>query len=104
MIGPFKVGLLTIRVEALDAVEADDQNLYGRYSQRQDLIHIQRSLSPAKQAVTLLFDAYGIKRERLSEEDVCTVLDAPLTALFADNPLLAGTLHQAVNHGRPFLE
>jgi hypothetical protein len=74
-------------------------------------IRIRPDIPAAQQAVCLvhecihaIFATAALKPDSLSEESVCSALDGPLTALFTDNPWLAGVLHQAVNHGKAIVK
>ena len=106
-----KVGYATISVVGISPAESSAQGLNGGYTASMHRVEINTGLPPAEQAAVLVhelihacFDVYGLKDEKLCEEDVCTALDGPLTALLTDNPTLPGVLHQAVNHGRNILE
>lgn len=105
-----KVGYAPITIVPLSGPDALEQGISGSYSPALQVIEICTTDIAARQASTLVhelihacFDVYRLKTDKLTEEDVCEALDGPLTALFTDNPLLAGMLHQAVNHGKPIL-
>jgi hypothetical protein len=108
---PLKVNYASVRVVGISGPEADAQGIVGSYSPGMHKVEIKADLPPAEQARVLVhelihscFDVYELKDRKLTEEDVCEILDGPLTALLTDNPMLIGVLHQAVNHGQPIVQ
>ena len=107
----FKVGYATIRLRGVSHVEANNQDMLGRFSWQEAEILIRNNIPPALQASVLVhelihacFAVYNLQRTKLTEEDVCSLLDGPITALFTDNPELEPLLRDATIYSVPLLE
>lgn len=71
-------------------------------------IYIRSDRSPQAQAAALIhelmhacFASFGLPKEGLSEEDVCTKLEIPLANVLRDNPRLPGVIRDALTKDKP---
>lgn len=104
-----KVSYGNIEILPLSPTEFGDDTL-GIYDQSKHTILIRHDLPPSKQASVLIhelihacFDLHALRREKLTEEDVCEMLDGPITALLTDNGTLSRDLNDAIHFNIPIV-
>lgn len=73
-------------------------------------IQIRPDLTPQMQAASLIhelihccFFTYALPTGGMEEEDVCTRLEGPLTAVIRDNPKLFEVLRKALTEDKPIV-
>lgn len=100
-----KVGGVDYTVKAL----LDDTDAFGHCSAAQQEIAIAPGPSQV-QALTLVhemihscFQVFALPTKGLCEEDVCRMLEGPLTAILRDNPRLPGVIRSALTKGKPIV-
>jgi hypothetical protein len=106
-----KVSYGEVTVKGCSPAESDTNQMQACWRPLYHEIVIRTDLPPAQQAACLIhemlhaiFSLHGLNNENLTEEEVCGILDGPLTAVLTDNPWLAGVLYQAVVHGAPVVK
>jgi hypothetical protein len=87
----FRVGHTTVHLETISRKEADKRRIFGCYIPSRKTIQVQDDLPDDEQAKVIwhelfhaLWDVYDLP-EHVSEEELCTLLDGPITQLIGDN-------------------
>lgn len=110
-----RIGFDNFKVLPLTEAQSVEMGIDGRINWNRDgvagdcVILINSNSRPSRQAEILIHEllhaAYhlgGIDNDKkLTEEEVCTGLDGPLTKIFMDNPNLLAVIMQALQRGVP---
>jgi hypothetical protein len=105
-----KVGYADYTVKGMSPVLSDADSAEGICQPDTQTIYIRTDRTPQVQAAALIhelihacFASFGLPKEGLNEEDVCTKLEIPLANVLRDNPRLPGVLRSALNEGKPIV-